>query len=142
VRFAVPELAEGGRDAVVHCSATSSGLQLSLDLLAPEGEVLDLSWYGDRHVQLSLGGAFHSGRLRVRASQVGAVAPARRGSRTHADRLALALRLLADPAYDALLTGESPFTELPDVMGRLIAGDLDALCHTIRYDPEEPACSR
>ncbi len=90
---------------VVHCSATSAGLQLSLDLLAPEGTVLDLSWYGDEPVHLRLGGAFHSGRLGIRASQVGEVAAARRGTRTHADRLALALRLLRDPAFDVLLTG-------------------------------------
>ena len=43
----------------------------------------------------------------------------------------LALRLLADPAYDALLTGESPFDELPEVMARLASGSLPALCHTI-----------
>ena len=67
--------------------------------------MLELSWYGDAPVQLPLGGAFHSRRLTVRASQVGEVAPARRGRRTHADRLALALDLLRDPAFDALLTG-------------------------------------
>ena len=54
----------------------------SLDLLGAEGEVVDLSWYGDAPVELTLGGAFHSGRLAIRASQVGAVAPARRGRRT------------------------------------------------------------
>ena len=42
----------------------SAGLQRSLELLAPEGTVLDLSWYGDAEVRLSLGGAFHAGRLR------------------------------------------------------------------------------
>ena len=31
-------------------------------------------------------------------------------------------RLLADPAFDALLTGESPFDELPEVMGKLASG--------------------
>src|SRR3954462_11947061 len=45
--FARPQDAAGGRDLVVHTSATSAGLQSSLDLLAPEGTVLDLSWYGD-----------------------------------------------------------------------------------------------
>src|SRR5918912_4543033 len=42
--FARPEDAAGGCDLVVHASATSAGLQRSLDLLAPEGTVLDLSW--------------------------------------------------------------------------------------------------
>jgi NADPH:quinone reductase-like Zn-dependent oxidoreductase len=134
VAFARPGDAPGGCDLVVHTSATSAGLQRSLELLAPEGSVLDLSWYGDEEVRLSLGGAFHSGRLGLRASQVGTVSPARSGRRTTADRLALALELLRDPAFDAVLSGESRFAELPDVMGRLAAGSLPALCHTITYE--------
>ena len=133
VAFALPAEAEAGRDLVVHTSATSAGLQQSLELLAPEGTVLDLSWYGDAEVRLSLGGAFHSGRLGIRASQVDTIAAARRGRRTSAERLALALDLLRDPAFDALITGASRFDELPDVMSRLAAGTLPALCHTVTY---------
>ncbi|HEX8092349.1 zinc-dependent alcohol dehydrogenase [Jatrophihabitans sp.] len=133
VRFAHPAEATADRDLVVHTSASAAGLRRSLELLAPEGSVLELSWYGDRTVDLTLGGAFHSRRLAIRASQVGMVSPARRGRRSPADRLALALDLLRDPAFDALLTGESRFDELPDVMSRLAAGTLPALCHTINY---------
>jgi threonine dehydrogenase-like Zn-dependent dehydrogenase len=136
VEFALPADAADGRDLVIHTSATSAGLQRSLELLAPEGTVVDLSWYGDREVRLSLGGAFHAGRLGIRSSQVGTVSPARSGRRTTADRLALALDLLRDPAFDTLVTGESRFDELPDVMARLAAGSLPALCHTITYDDE------
>jgi threonine dehydrogenase-like Zn-dependent dehydrogenase len=133
VEFALPDDAADACDLVVHTSATSAGLQRSLDLLAPEGTVVDLSWYGDTEVRLSLGGAFHAGRLGIRSSQVGTIAPARAGRRTFADRLALALDLLRDPAFDVLLTGESRFDELPDVMARLAEGSLPALCHTITY---------
>jgi NADPH:quinone reductase-like Zn-dependent oxidoreductase len=133
VDFALPADADDGRDLVFHTSATAAGLQLSLRLLRPEGTVIDLSWYGDTPITLSLGGAFHAGRLAVRASQVGMVAPARRSTRTSADRIALSLDLLEDPAFDALLSGESRFDELPTVMPRLASGDLPALCHTITY---------
>jgi threonine dehydrogenase-like Zn-dependent dehydrogenase len=136
VDFALPPDAAGDRDLVVHASATSAGLQRSLELLAPEGTVVELSWYGDDDVRLSLGGAFHSSRLGIRASQVGTISPARAGRRTTAERLALALELLRDPAFDALVTGQSHFSELPDVMARLAAGSLPALCHTITYDGE------
>jgi threonine dehydrogenase-like Zn-dependent dehydrogenase len=132
--FALPDDASGGCDLVVHTSATSAGLQRSLELLAPESTVLDLSWYGDAEVQLSLGGAFHARRLGLRASQVGTVSPARSARRTTADRLALALDLLRDGAFDAVITGESHFDELPSVMERLASGSLRALCHTIAYD--------
>jgi hypothetical protein len=107
-----------------------------LELLADEGTVVDLSWYGDSEVRLSLGGAFHAGRLAIRSSQVGTLSPARASRRTFADRLALALELLRDPAFDALLTGESRFDELPEVMARLAAGTLPALCHTLTYGEE------
>jgi threonine dehydrogenase-like Zn-dependent dehydrogenase len=136
VDFALPGDAAGDRDLVVHASATSAGLQKSLELLAPERAVIDLSWYGDEEVRLSLGGAFHSRRLGIRASQVGTLSPARAGRRTSAERLELALNLLRDPAFDVLLTGQSRFRELPDVMSRLAAGDLPALCHTITYGGE------
>ncbi len=141
VDFSLPGNAPEGRDLVVHTSATSQGLQRSLDLLAPEGTVVELSWYGDAETTVSLGGSFHSGRLTVRASQVGTVAAARRERRTTADRLRLALDLLRDPAFDVLLTGESPFRELPAVLPRLVSGELPALCHSMTYDDEEVPCS-
>lgn len=105
-----------------------------MELLAPEGTVLELSWYGDRRVSLSLGEAFHSGRLVLRGSQVGTVSPARSSRRTFADRLALSLDLLADPAFDALITGECALEELPSVLARIGKGDLPGLCHRVLYD--------
>ncbi|MGI5403941.1 zinc-dependent alcohol dehydrogenase [Streptomyces sp. CA-135486] len=134
VDFALPEDAAGDCDLVVHASATEAGLARSLELLAPEGTVLELSWYGDRRVSLPLGEAFHSRRLVVRSSQVGTVSPARGARRTYADRLALALDLLADPAFDALITGECAFDELPQVLPRLASGELPALCHRVLYE--------
>lgn len=139
VGFAVPADAPAQQDIVVHTSATSAGLRRSLELLAPEGNVIELSWYGDAPVSVSLGGVFHSRRLSIRASQVGSVAPARRDRRTLRDRLALALQLLRDDAFDVLLSGASSFDELPVVMAKLADGSLPALCHTITY--EGASCS-
>lgn len=133
VTFAAPDAAAGGRDLVIHASASGSGLQLGLELLAPEGEVVELSWYGERPVTVHLGGAFHSRRLAIRGSQVGAVAAARRGRRAFRDRLALALELLHDSAFDALLSGESSFDELPDVLAGLADGTRSGLAHVITY---------
>jgi threonine dehydrogenase-like Zn-dependent dehydrogenase len=133
VDFALPDDAPEGLDLVLHTSATSAGLQRSLELLGSEGTVVELSWYGDAEVRLSLGGAFHARRLAIRSSHVGTLSPARAARRTTADRLALALELLRDPAFDVLLTGESRFEELPGVMARLAAGSLPAICHTITY---------
>ncbi|QIQ03671.1 zinc-dependent alcohol dehydrogenase [Streptomyces liangshanensis] len=140
VDFALPADALGDCDLVVHASASEAGLTRSLELLGPEGTVLELSWYGDRRISVPLGEAFHSGRLVLRSSQVGMVSPARRGRRTYADRLALSLDLLADPAFDALVTGECGFEELPGVLAGIAGGEVPGLCHRVLYGPvAEPA---
>jgi threonine dehydrogenase-like Zn-dependent dehydrogenase len=128
-----PEEAADGCDLVVHTSATGAGLRRSLELLADEGEVVELSWYGSREVSVPLGSVFHPRRLTVRASQVSEVAAARRARRTRADRMSLALDLLRDDAFDALLAGSTPFAELPELMRRLAAGELPGLFHVIDY---------
>ncbi len=132
VGFASPESAAGDCDIVVHASATEAGLARSLDLLATDGEVIELSWYGDRRVGVALGEAFHARRLTIRGSQVGTVSP-RRARRSYAERLTLALRLLADPRFDALVTGECPFDELPLLLPRLALGERGALCVRVTY---------
>jgi threonine dehydrogenase-like Zn-dependent dehydrogenase len=133
VDFALPDAATGDCDVVVHASATSAGLTRALELCATEATVLELSWYGDRTVSVPLGEFFHSRRLVVKSSQVGGIAPARRGRRTYADRMAVALDLLTDPVFDALITGQSGFDELPTLLPRLASGELPALCHLINY---------
>ncbi len=136
VDFAAPDAIDGPHEIVVHTSATGAGLRQCLGLLAPGGEVIELSWYGAGEVSLPLGGAFHAERLGIRASQVGAVAVSRRGTRSHRDRLAIALRLLRDPAFDHVIDGESSFEQLPAVVPELAAGR--GLCHLIRYDGADP----
>ena len=136
IGFASPEDAAGECDLVVHASATEAGLARSLELLAFEGEVIEMSWYGDRPVRVPLGESFHSRRLTVRSSQVGAVAPARRARRSFRDRLTLALHLLTDPVYDALITDERRFEDLPRLMPDLAGGELPGLCVRVLYGQE------
>ncbi len=133
VEVVTPQDAVGGCDLVLHCSATESGLAGALDLLGEEGELIELSWYGDASPRVPLGGAFHARRLTIRASQVGAVSAARRTRHSPTDRLRLALQALSDPAYDSLLTGPCAFEDLPAVMDAVARGRIPALCHVVRY---------
>jgi 2-desacetyl-2-hydroxyethyl bacteriochlorophyllide A dehydrogenase len=129
--FATPEQVSGSYDVVIHASATAAGLELALELLPPDGAVIELSWYGDAPVSLPLGGAFHSRRLAIRASQVGAVAPARRATRSPTGRLDLALQLLRDPAFDGLIEDRCAFADLPAALPGWAASP--GLCHLIDY---------
>jgi hypothetical protein len=45
----------------------------------------------------------------------------------------LALSLLRDPLFDLLLSGETDFAALPELMARLALSSEGALCHTVRY---------
>ena len=122
-------------DLVFHASGTSDGLALALSLAGFEAEVMDLSWYGDATVTLPLGSAFHSQRLSLRASQVGAVAPARRARWSHGRRLALALSLAGDLRLDALVQASTPFEHLPDALPAIL-GQPGALFYRVTYETE------
>ncbi|WP_229073193.1 zinc-binding alcohol dehydrogenase [Actinoplanes sp. DH11] len=131
IQFAHPDQADTDRDLVIHASATTAGLSRSLELLRPEGTVVELSWHGDAPVAVPLGEFFHSRRLTIRSSQVGGIRPDRH--RTYAERLALALKLLKDPRFETLISGRSDFDDLPEVLPELTGGTRPALCHVIDY---------
>ncbi|MDS4029541.1 MAG: zinc-binding alcohol dehydrogenase [Candidatus Contendobacter sp.] len=133
VRFTLPERAEGEQDRVIHASGSPAGLTTALGLAGFEAMVVEASWFGARPVSLPLGEAFHSQRLTLQSSQVGPIATAQRGRWDHRRRMATVMKLLDDPALDALISGESPFTDLPRVLAKLSANSSGTLCHRIVY---------
>jgi threonine dehydrogenase-like Zn-dependent dehydrogenase len=132
--FATPDAAPDEQELIVHASASEAGLRLALDCAAFEARIIEASWYGDHAPRVPLGEAFHARRLRLIATQVGAIAPPMRNRRTHAERLALALELLADARYDSLLDGPTRFEDMPEAMPRILAPG--SLCHVISYGTE------
>lgn len=133
IRFANGESATRDADVVFHASGSPEGLQQSLDVAGFEATVTELSWFADKHVSLSLGGAFHARRLSVASSQVGTIPSAQRARWNTTRRMQLALSLLADPLLDLLISGESSFESLPSVMATLTTAPGDTLCHRISY---------
>lgn len=131
--FASP--AEAPRDCalVVHASASAAGLATALSLAGNEATVLELSWYGDAEVPVPLGGAFHSRRLKLIASQVGQVAPSHRRHWTHRERLERALGLLHDDRLDALIEPAVAFDSLPAELPRILRPNSGILCQRIDY---------
>src|SRR6185436_4138390 len=133
VRFAAPDQVREGADIVIHASGSAAGLALALRVAGFEATIVEMSWYGDHVVPLSLGEGFHARRLTIKSSQVGSVAPSQRARWDLRRRMRLALAMLAEPALDALITGESPFEALPQVMAQLASAPAATLCHRIRY---------
>ena len=117
-----PEQAARDCDLVLHASGAPAGLELALQLAGFEASIVELSWYGTKSVPLSLGGRFHNARLRIQSSQVGHVATGQRARWSYRRRMDLALRLLADDAYDVLLGEPVRFAEVPDALPRMLGG--------------------
>ena len=131
--FATPDKATGEADVIIHASASAAGLTLAIDLAGIEARIIEASWYGTQKTEIPLGGKFHQRRLQIISSQVGRI-PARQAARwTYARRLGKALQLLSDPALDALISGETAFTDLADSYGDILQNP-GTLCHRVRYD--------
>ena len=133
VKFAAPADAVRNVDLVIHASGAPEGLALALELAGTEAKIVELSWYGDRTVPLPLGAAFHARRLTIASSQVGRIAPSQRARWDAHRRMQLVLSLLQDSQLDVLISGQSEFDDLPEVMATLANGAGDALCHRIKY---------
>jgi hypothetical protein len=133
LRFATPESAPRDCAFVFHASASAEGLATAFDIAGDEATVIELSWYGAGTVAVPLGGAFHSRRLRLVSSQVGKVAPSRRATFTHRQRLEAAIKLLADPRLDVLLAPPVDFGELPARLPDILKPKSGVLCQLIRY---------
>jgi threonine dehydrogenase-like Zn-dependent dehydrogenase len=131
--FARPEHAPADADVVMHASATSAGLNTAIASAGLEATVVEMSWYGSKPVEAELGGAFHSRRLKLVSSQVGMVSPGRRARWDYRRRLEAALRLLAEPALDALVEEEIDFGDAPRRLPQVFAPGAHGLAPVIRY---------
>jgi 2-desacetyl-2-hydroxyethyl bacteriochlorophyllide A dehydrogenase len=133
VNFAGSAKVSEDADVVIHTSGSPAGLELALNVAGFEATIVEMSWYGTQMVSIPLGEVFHARRLTLKSSQVGTVASSQRPRWDAPRRMALALTLLAEPALDALITGESDFETLPRVMASLAENPGDTVCHRIRY---------
>ncbi len=133
VRFALPDQAPGDADLVIHSTASAGGLSLALKLAGIEGTIVEASWFGTGMVNVPLGDAFHSRRLRLISSQVGNICASRAKRWTTRRRLEAAIRLLADERLDALIGEEVPFAELPQQLPRLLSPKAPGLGALVRY---------
>ena len=131
--FALPDAVPQDADVVFHASAHPAGLATALACAGMEATVIELSWYGERDVPAPLGGAFHSRRLKLISSQVGQVSPGRRPRWSYGRRIAAALALLKDERFDALVSHEVAFADLPTALPGLLAPGAPGLTAAIRY---------
>lgn len=133
LQFALPSAAPGDCDVVFHASGVGSGLATAIDCAGDEATVIEMSWYGAGQIPVALGGAFHSRRLRLIASQVGKVAPNQRARWSYRRRLNAALNLLRDDRLDILLESPIAAVDLPAKLPDILKPGGGVLCQPIAY---------
>ncbi|WNJ16800.1 zinc-binding alcohol dehydrogenase [Pontibacter sp. G13] len=120
-------------DCAFHCTGASGGLQTAIDQVGYEGVIVELSWYGTRGIEVNLGGDFHSKRKKIISSQVSNLPADRQGRWGFRRRKETVFELLKDPVFDAHITREIPFEELPDFFQRLRQGEIHELACCVSY---------
>jgi threonine dehydrogenase-like Zn-dependent dehydrogenase len=120
-------------DIAFNCSASNEALQYCIDHVDEEGSIIELSWYGDIKVTLSLGETFHSMRKKIISSQVSNIPKSKRAEWNYEKRKQLAFEYLKDPFFDYLITDEIPFEETPHFFERLRNDNLNGIGYCIKY---------
>jgi 2-desacetyl-2-hydroxyethyl bacteriochlorophyllide A dehydrogenase len=93
-----------GADLVFELSGNPQALDQALAASGFAGRVVVGSWYGEKPVQLNLGGRFHRSRIRLISSQVSTVDPKIRGRWDKGRRLQVALRMIEKLKPASLIT--------------------------------------
>lgn len=128
----------GGRmpDVVIEASGAPNALQAAIDVVADEGTVVAVSWYGTKPVTLALGGHFHRGRVRLRSSQVGRLDPALAPRWDRARRAEVALGLLPRLRLEPLISHRIPFARAAEAYRLLDERPSEAGQVVLMYDDE------
>jgi threonine dehydrogenase-like Zn-dependent dehydrogenase len=115
----------GGPDVGINTSGSGDALQLAIDVVRPEGTVVEASWFGGKTASLHLGAAFHRRRLTVRASQVSHLNPCMQPRWDRPRRTQTVLRLLGELSPSRFITH------------RFALDDAASAYHIIKNQPDE-----
>jgi threonine dehydrogenase-like Zn-dependent dehydrogenase len=110
---AISDVLGGRPDLVYEASGSPAALQAAIETVVDDGTVTVCSWYGAKTVPLMLGGRFHRGRVQLRSSQVGRIAPELGSRWEYARRRAAVLDLLAELPVERLISHRFAFEEAP-----------------------------
>jgi 2-desacetyl-2-hydroxyethyl bacteriochlorophyllide A dehydrogenase len=125
-----------GADVAIEASGSGAALAAAVGCVAVEGTLVAASWYGTEPVALPLGGHFHRGRVRIRSSQVGRVAPELSARWGAGRRREAVVSLLRDPRLplDLLVSHRIPFGRAPDAYRMLDEGPGGAVQVVFDYE--------
>ncbi len=131
------DLAKEQVPLVIEASGNTEAPARALDILAHEGTLLIVSWFGNKPVELPLGGAFHRRRLTIRSTQVSTIPARMSATWTVARRRAEAAALLAELPLDELCTHIFPFAQAAEAFRTVDQSPPDLMHAVLNYDGTE-----
>jgi 2-desacetyl-2-hydroxyethyl bacteriochlorophyllide A dehydrogenase len=130
--FGIPTVEPGDApnelSTIVECSGRPEVLADSLDLLGQEGTALVASWYGNKRVELPLGGTFHRRRLTIRSTQVSSIPRRLQNEWSFEKRTKAAVALIKELPLEALATHTFALSDAQRAFEAADAGS-DGLIH-------------
>jgi len=121
-------------DIIYHTTATENGLQYCINHLNMEGQLIELSWYGDTKVNISLGENFHVNRLKLISSQVSKIPLSKQKEISYQKRKEIAAEVLLNNEFDKLISDYIDFENCPAFFKDLREGNLpNGLIWMIKY---------
>ncbi len=108
------ERPNSGADLCFELSGNPRALDLAITLTGQYGRIVIGSWYGNKPVEVDLGGRFHRAHMRIIGSQVSALAPQWLGRWTKARRLDVAWRMIGQHRPQRLITHRLPIGSAPE----------------------------
>ena len=121
-------------DIIYHTTATQAGLQYCINHLNVEGQLIELSWYGNVKVNISLGENFHMKRLKLISSQVSKIPLSKQKEISYQKRKEIAAEVLLHKQFDELISDYINFENCPAFYNDLRNGNLpNGLIWMIKY---------
>lgn len=123
-----------GADLAFEVSGNPRALDVAIALTGDYGRVVIGSWYGDKPVEVDLGGRFHRAHIRLIGTQVSALAPEWLGRWTKERRLGVAWWMLRRHRFERLITHRLPFGRAPEAYRLLDDNPAEAVQIVFTYD--------
>jgi len=121
-------------DIIYHTTATEAGLQYCINHLNVEGQLIELSWYGNSKVNISLGENFHTNRIKLISSQVSKIPLVKQVEISYKKRKEIAAEILKHNEFDELISDYIEFEKSPVFFKDLREGNLPSgLIWMIKY---------
>jgi threonine dehydrogenase-like Zn-dependent dehydrogenase len=131
--FDLNRIPNNGFDVAINTSSSDKALQICIDSTAFESKIVELSWYGNKMINLRLGGNFHMGRKKIISSQVSHI-KSDKGERYDLKRRKnIVFDLMREVQLDKLPFSFCAFDELPEVFRQIRDGSYKDFCTIVKY---------